>query len=139
MRKFAGRAVLTLTMVTSLALVTPVIADAKTPPQPTMQQYRAELRLYNHEKSVINQTFHAAIASAKATEVAALALAQPPAQKFLARTDFNEARATDISTWQSALKNLGPPPKPPVIKQHPTVTTTTTTSPATGRSGFQLR
>jgi uncharacterized protein YbjT (DUF2867 family) len=123
--KLAGRTVLTLAMVASLALVAPVIAGAKTlhPPTP-LQQYRTALHAYQQAKESIDLTLHQSIASAKATEVAALSAAKTPAQTFLARVDFNEARATDVANWQTALSNLGPPPQPPANNAGPTTGTT---------------
>jgi hypothetical protein len=132
-RKFVGRAVLSLAMVVSLALVAPMSAGAKSP-------YPGTLRAYNHAIFEINLTLHQSIESARATEFAALRAAKTEAEKYLARTDFYETRAIDITNWQTALKNLGPPPQPPAGDGLPTLTTTTsTTVPSPSRSVFQAR
>jgi hypothetical protein len=145
-RKFAGRAVLSLAMVFSLALVVPMSASAKSPVPTTIQQYIAALRTYNHAVFEINLTLHQSIDSAMATERAALRAAKTEAQKYLARTDFYETRATDITNWQTALKNLGPPPQPPLGGGPPplgggtpTPTTTTSTTLPPPPLGFQAR
>jgi hypothetical protein len=124
-------------MVVSLALVAPMSAGAKSPFPTTIDQYLAALRAYNHAIFGINLTLHESIDSARATEFAALRAAKNEAEKYLARTDFYEARATDITNWQTALKNLGPPPLPPVGDGQPTLTTTTsTTVPPPARFSF---
>ena len=122
MKRLARHVVLGLAMATSLMLVTPVIAGAKDGPTP-MQQYRTALQTYNHERSAINNAFNAAIANDRAVERAALDSAKSAAQKYRVRVDFNEARATDVANWETALKNLGTPPQPPVLN-HPTTTIT---------------
>lgn len=125
MSKFAGRTVVALAMVASLALVTPVNAGAKTVRPPlTMPQYRVAFHQYQVAKDLIDRTFHDSIALAKATEVAAMAAARTPAQKYLARVDFNEARATDVANWQTALNTLGPPPQSPLTLDSKTNTAT---------------
>ncbi|HEY5121330.1 MAG TPA: hypothetical protein VII84_07110 [Acidimicrobiales bacterium] len=140
MRKFVGRTVLSLAMVVSVALVAPMSAGAKSPYPATIEQYLATLRAYNHAIFEINLTLHQSIQSARAIEFAALRAAKTEADKYLARTDFYETRATDITNWQTALKNLGPPPQPPAGDGLPTLTTTTsTTVPAPSRSAFQAR
>jgi hypothetical protein len=131
---------LSLAMVFSLALVAPMSASAKSPVPTTIQQYMTALRTYNHAIFEINLTLHQSIDSAKATERAALRAAKTEAQKYLARTDFYETRATDITNWQTALKNLGPPPRPPLGGGLPAPTTTTTTTSSTlpaPHPGFQ--
>jgi hypothetical protein len=107
----------------SLALGTSTLASAQAPQTP-QQKFQAALRLYNHNLFVINLKFRAAIGNDKAIEVAALAAAKSPAQKYLARVDFNEARAIDVSNWEADLKKLGPPPLLWMFT-HPTITTTT--------------
>ena len=118
---------MTLAVVASLALVVPVSAGAKTlhPPM-TMQQYRAALGAYQQAKDAIDLNLHKSIVSAKAAEIAAMAAAKTEAQKYLARVDFNEARATDVANWQTALSNLGPPPQVPPNDSLSTVATSTT-------------
>lgn len=128
MRKFAGRTMLTLAMVASLALVAPMSAGAKIPhPVMTIQQYHAALHAYQQARDAIDLTLHQSIVSAKATEIAAMLAAQTEADKYLARVDFNEARATDVANWQTALANLGSPPLPPANNDSTTTSTTTTT------------
>ncbi len=132
MSKFVGRAALTLAVVASLALVVPVSAGAKILHPPlTIQQYRAALHDYQQALDAINSTLHQSIDSAKATEIAAMAAATTEAQKYLARVDFNEARATDVANWQTALSNLGPAPQPPAGYSPPKTTSTTTTLAST--------
>ncbi len=132
--KFARRSVLTLTVLASLALVAPVSAGAKTPHPPlTIQQYRTALHAYQQAKDAIDLTLHQSIASAKAAEMAAMAAAKTEAQKYLARVDFNEARATDVANWQTALSNLGPPPLPP-LDYLPILSSTTTTVRSTDQT-----
>lgn len=126
MKALVRRAVAVVTMVTSSALVTSGVAQAKTPT--TLQAYRSELRVYNHTLFLINRTFFDAIASDKATELAALKAAKTPSQKYLARLDYSEARATAIYNRTVALKSLGNPPVPPVILRAATTTTTTATN-----------
>lgn len=124
-RKLAGRTVLTLAMMASLALVAPVSAGAKTLHAPTpLEQYRTALHAYQQAKESIDLTLHDSIASAKATEVAALLAAKTPAQTFLARVDFNEARATDVANWQTALSNLVAPTQPLGSNAGPTISIT---------------
>lgn len=114
MSRFAGRTVMVLAMVTSLALVVPVSAGAKTPHSTmTIQQYRAALRAYEQAKNAIDLTLHESIATAKAKEIAEMMAAKTEAQKYLARVEFNEVRATDVAKWQTQLTNLGAPPQPP--------------------------
>jgi len=124
-KRLVKHAVLGLAMVTSLVVATPVIASAKDAPTP-MQQYRVALQAYNHQRATINKNFNAAIANDRAIEKSALASAKSAAQKFVARVDFNEARAADVANWETALKNLGTPPQPPTLPLHPTNATTTT-------------
>jgi len=130
--------VLGLAMATSLVLVTPLIAGAKDAPTP-MQQYRVALLSYDHQRSVINKDFNAAIAYARAVERAALASAKTAVQKSLARNDFNETRATDVVNWETALQNLGSPPLPPVATRAPNAAgSAPTTHPTTTLPGTTI-
>ena len=123
MKRLANRVVLVALVCASLALGTSTLASTQAPQTP-QQKFQAALRLYNHNLFVINLKFRAAIGNDKAIEVAALAAAKSPAQKYLARVDFNEARAIDVSNWEADLKKLGPPPLLWMFT-HPTITTTT--------------
>ncbi len=131
MSKLVRRTGLVLAMVASLTLAAPVIAGAKTPPPiTTMQQYRAALHTYQQAKDAIDLALHQSIESDKAGEIVAMAAAKTEAQKYLARVDFNEARATDVANWQTALINLGPAPLPPGSSPATTtISTTITLSP----------
>lgn len=126
MKWLANRVVVVTVIVASLTLATPAVVyahDVLTP----LQAFQAAQRLYDHNLFVINQKFNVAIAEDKAVEVAALNAAQTPAQKYLARIDFNEARAVDVATWESDLKKLGDPPQLWMFTNPPGTTTTTTT------------
>lgn len=122
MKRLAGRAALALAVATSLAFITPLMAGAKTPPAPTIvQAYQAALHTYNGAKIKIDRAFHQAIQQARLEEIDALSTSTSPAQSLLARAQFNVARSTAITTWDSALKKLGAPPKPSWTTRSPTV------------------
>lgn len=125
MKRLANRVVLVALVTASLTLGSSTWASAQTPPTP-QQRFLAALRVYNHDLFMINLKFKAAIGNDKAIERAALTAAKSPAQKYLARVDFNEARATDVSNWEADLKKLGPPPQLWMFT-HPTIPTTTVT------------
>jgi hypothetical protein len=126
-KRLARRAVLVLAMVTSLGLVAPVVAVAVDRPHATiptpLQQYRAQLRIYNHQLLVINQNYHFAIITAQTVEMARLRVAKTAARKSLIRADYHEAVLAATTKWQNALAALGNPPLPPA-PNHPTTTTT---------------
>jgi hypothetical protein len=126
-KRLAKRGVLMLAMVTSLGLVAPVVASANDRPHATLptplQQYRLQLRVYNHELLVINQTYHSAITTAQTVELARLRVAKTAARKSLIRADYHEAIVAATAKWQNALAALGNPPLPPA-PSHPTTTTT---------------
>ena len=125
MKQFAGRTAVALAVATSLALATPLIAVAKSPPVPAVvQAYHVALRAYNHAKIKIDRTFHHAMVQARLVELDALDSSESPAQNLLARAQFNVTRATAITTWDSALKMLGVPPKPSWRKKPPDATPT---------------
>lgn len=126
MKWLANRVVLVTVMVASLTLGTSAIVSAHDTLTP-QQAFQAAQRLYKHDLFVINQKFNVAIAKDKAAELAALSAAQSPAQKYLARIDFNEARANDVAIWEAELKKLGDPPQLWMFT-HPTGITTTTTT-----------
>ena len=92
MKRLVNRVTLVTLVSVSLALGTSTLASAQAPQTP-QQRFQAALRLYNHDLFMINAKFKAAIGNDKAIEMAALAAAKSPAQKYLARVDFNEARA----------------------------------------------
>jgi len=126
--KFTTRVLVATVFCTSLVVVAPVVASARgtNPPSP-VQLFRAQLRLYNHERVVIDQTFHAAVVSARQTEVAQLRLAKTPAQKSLVRSDYREAVITAATTRANALNALGAAPTLASF-EHPTTTTFPLTS-----------
>ena len=124
MKRLANRVALVTVMVAALTLGTSAVVSAHDTLTP-QQAFQAAQRLYKHDLFVINQKFNIAIAKDKAIEVAALKSAQSPAQKYLARIDFNEARAVEVATWESELKKLGSPPQLWMFT-NPTGTTTTT-------------
>jgi len=118
------RAVLALAMVASLAFLTPALAYAKNPPVPTpIQQYRTELKAYDHSVAIIQTTFEQAIASAKVAKRRGLLVAKTPAQKSVVIADYNVAINVATTNRQNALNALKKPVPPPVI--HPPTTTTT--------------
>ena len=124
MKRLANRVAQVSVMVVALSLGTSAVVsahDALTP----QQAFQAAQHLYKHELFVINQRFSIAIAKDKALEAAALKAALSPAQKFVARIDFNEARAVEVATWESELEKLGSPPQLWMFT-NPTGTTTTT-------------
>ena len=127
MKWLANRVVLVTVIVASLTLSTSAVVSAHDVLTP-LQAFQAAQRLYDHNLFVINQKFNVAIAKDKAIELAALNVAQTPAQKYLARIDFNEARAVDVATWESDLKKLGDPPQLWMFTNPPATTTTTTAS-----------
>ena len=125
MKQFAGRTAVALAVATSLALASPLIAAAKSPPVPAVvQAYHAALRTYNHAKMKIDQAFHQAMVQARLVELDALNSSESPAEGLLARAQFNVTRATAITTWDSALKKLGTPPKASWRKKPPEATPT---------------
>ena len=112
MKRLAVRVAMALAVVTSLAFVTPLMAAAKSPPvSAIVQAYHVALRAYNFAKMKIDQSFHQSMEQARLVETDALSASTSPAQSLLARAQFNVARATAITTWDSSLKKLGAPPK----------------------------
>ena len=125
MKQFAGRTAVALAVATSLSLASPLMAAAKSPPVPAVvQAYQVALRAYNHAKIKIDQAFHRSMVQARLVELDALSSSQSPAENLLARAQFNVTRATAITTWDSALKILGTPPKPSWKKKPPEATPT---------------
>ena len=124
MKRLAHRVVLVTVMVASLTLGTSAIVSAHATLTP-LQAFQAAQRLYKHDLFVINHKFNVAILKDKAAELVALSAAQSPAQKYLARVDFNEARANDVAIWEAELKKLGDPPQLWMFT-HLTGTTTST-------------
>ncbi len=127
MSKWAGRAMVALAVMTTLAVAAPSAGADPSHPVMTMPQYRVALHAYQVATDAIDLTLHRQIDAAKADELAAMAAATSPADVYLARADFNQARTTDIADWQAALAKLGPPPRSPLL---PPLNTTTTTSPS---------
>jgi hypothetical protein len=120
--KLVRRVLAATTALVSLALVVPVVANAHDVLTP-QQRYQAALHQYQQKRFTINHDFKVAIATDVAAEQAALAAATSPAQMYLARVNFSEAKATDVTKWETALNDLG---KAPVLWTftHPTTTTT---------------
>lgn len=123
MKWLANRVVLLTVVVASLTLGTAGMVSAHDTPTP-LQAFQAAQRLYKHDLFVINQKFNIAIFKDKSAELAALSAAKSPAQKYLARIDFSEARANDVAAWELDLKKLGNPPQLWMFT-HPNGTTTT--------------
>jgi hypothetical protein len=118
------RTALALTVMASLAFLTPALAYAKNPPGPTpIQLYRIELKAYDHSVAVIQKTFVQAIATAKAAKKRGLLAATTPAQKSVVIADYNVAINVATTNRQNALNSLKKPLPPAVV--HPTTTTTT--------------
>lgn len=120
--RLVKRVMAVTTALVSLALVVPVVANAHDVLTP-LQRYQAALHLYQQKRFVINHDFKLAIATDVAVEQASLAAATSPAQEYLARVVFSEAKVADVTKWEAALNDLG---KAPVLWTftHPTTTTT---------------
>lgn len=116
MKALAIRVMVALLCVTSLTLAAPLVASAQDGGAgviTTVQQYRHALKLYDHERAVIEQTFVRAISVALETEISGLNAAQTPAEKIVVRNNFMEAKVVAIAVRQAALTALGHPPRPP--------------------------
>lgn len=128
MKTLVKRAVLALAIVASLAFLTPALAYAKNPPGPTpIQQYRTELKAYDHSVAIVQKTFVQAIASAKVAKRRGLLIATTPAQKSVVIADYNVAINVATTNRQNALNSLKKPLPPPAI--HSPTTTTTQPTP----------
>lgn len=76
--------------------------------------YKAAKAAYKAAKKVIGQTFHNAVASAKAIFKAAIAADSSAAAKLAAKNVFDAAKATAVANRAEALAALGPAPVKPV-------------------------
>jgi hypothetical protein len=98
-----------------------------------MQVYRAELRVYIHDRQVIQHTFVTAVADAKAAwAIAKAAAGTNSAKRIIARNDYYEALATAALNRQNALNALKKPVPPVVTPATNTAVTTTTLIPHSG-------
>lgn len=131
MKSLVVRTGVALAMVATLAVATPALASAKgtfAAGLTATQQYRAALRTYNFDVTIIERTFRLSCAEALSSEKAALRAAKTVGQRYLARINYSEARAAAIAARQSALTALGPPPQPPVSSHSSAASTSTTTT-----------
>jgi len=115
----------------SLAVVVPVGAGADPGSRHAARVYRAEVQAIDHQ-------YRVAVAAAKKTLVAELAVATNPGQRSTARARYSLAIVVATTARDQALVLLGLPPhgyiqlSPTPSGTHPSVTTTTvfTTHPA---------
>jgi hypothetical protein len=110
------------TTTTSTASTTTTIVT-KTPVITTLKEYRAAEKLYLARLKVINLTFLAAVATAKATLASSLSGAQNSSQRISARATYRFAITEATIARSNALTLLG---QPPVKPGHKSAVTTTT-------------
>ena len=137
MNSLAQRTIASVAIVVTLALGTPAMAlavtttsstttstiVANTPVIKNLRQYRAAEKLYLAKLKVVNLTFLAAVAAAKANLASAIGAASNSTQRISARATYRFAITEATIARSNALTLLG---KPPVKPGHrPLVTTTT--------------
>lgn len=123
MNGLAKRMIASVAIVVSLALSAPAVAFAGTTTTTTiatkstvittMKQWRAADRLYLAKLKVINVTFLAAVATAKADLVATLSTSHDSAARITARAAFRVAITEATIARSDALTLLGKPPVKP--------------------------
>ena len=124
MKSLAQRTIASVAVVVTLALGTPALAlagttttastvVAKTPVIKNMRQYRAAEKLYLAELKVVNVTFLAAVAIAKANLASAIGAASNSTQRISARATYRFAITEATIARSNALALLGGPPVKP--------------------------
>jgi hypothetical protein len=126
MKSLAQRTIASVAIVVTLALGTPALALAGTTTTPTtttivaktpviknMRQYRAAEKLYLAKLKVVNVTFLAAVAIAKANLASAIGTASNSTQRISARATYRYAITEATIARSNALALLGGPPVKP--------------------------
>lgn len=123
MKGLARRTIASVAILATLTLGTPALALAgttttttivtKTPVITTLKQYRAAEKLYLARLKVINLTFLAAVATAKANLASSLNAAVNSSQRISARATYRFALTEATIARSNALTQLGNPPVKP--------------------------
>jgi hypothetical protein len=126
MNSLAQRTIASVAIVVTLALGTPALAlagtttttssttvVATTPVIKNLRQYRAAEKLYLAKLKVINLTFLAAVATAKANLASAIGAASNSTQRISARATYRFAITEATIARSNALTLLGQPPVKP--------------------------
>jgi hypothetical protein len=133
MKGLAKRTLASVAIAATLGLGTPALAMAssattttttvaKATVVTTMKQWRAADKLYLAKLKLINVTFQAAVATAKANLAATLSVATNSTERISARATYRFALTEATITRSNSLTLLGKAP----VKPHKTTTTTTT-------------
>ena len=130
MKSFTTRSVTVLAIAATLGLSAPVaaFADSTTTTLPTtsttvatnttttpspMKTWRIAEKAYLDERAAINQTYKAAVATARSAYDTALSTATTSAEKATARTTLDAALAAAVTARIAAFTALGNPPAAP--------------------------